>query len=207
MGVIKSSPHRLIVVMMLFSPLFFTNRRDREYGWSKLSTHHVLWLWTCNALPLPNTISNHSGNAHCSFFYKKNKQKNKTTWQRTWTWVVKTHHVRWSWTYDALPPLPNPSSNLSDDAHCTLGSKPLMATCRLYTEWCSEAKLYREWWKCWSDAGYILSDGNSQSDAYPLPWCLLPYWDVIEPNAVLGTIGTALGLKWFITQIFNRMRI
>ena len=77
MGVIKSSPHRLIVVMMLFSPLFFTNRRDREYGWSKLSTHHVLWLWTCNALPLPNTISNHSGNAHCSFFYKKNKQKTK----------------------------------------------------------------------------------------------------------------------------------
>ena len=140
------------------------------------------------------------------FFTKKTKTK-KTTWQRTWTWVVKTHHVRWSWTYAALLPLPNPSSNLSDDAHCTLGSKPLMATCRLYTEWCSEAKLYREWWKCWSDAGYIQSDGNSQSDAYPLPWCLLPYWDVIEPNAVLGTIGTALGLKWFITQIFNRMRI
>ena len=206
MGVVKSSSHRLIVVMMLFSPLFLQTGETENMAGQSLA---LITSYDCGRV-MP---------CHCQirfqitavmlipvFFTKKNK-KNKTTWQRTWTWVVKTHHVRWSWTYDALLPLPNPSSNLSDDAHCTLGSKPLMATCRLYTEWCSEAKLYREWWKCWSDAGYIQSDGNSQSDACPLPWCLLPYWDVIEPNAVLGTIGTALGLKWFITQIFNRMRI
>ena len=201
MGVVKSSSHRLIVVMMLFSPLFLQTGETENMAGQSLAL--ITSYDGGRVIPCRCQIQVQIQvivNTHCSFFFIKK-------WQRTWTWVVKTHHVRWSWTYDALLPLPNPSSNLSDDAHCTLGSKPLMATCRLYTEWCSEAKLYREWWKCWSDAGYIQSDGNSQSDACPLPWCLLPYWDVIEPNAVLGTIGTALGLKWFITQIFNRMRI